>query len=68
MHSIFIVCVRSVIFYILELGGVGLIRGLPWGVSSLVEYTVVGADVAAVSGYSVVFIVKLGMISCTYCL
>lgn len=43
-------------------------QGFALGVSSFVEYTVVRVDVAAVSGYFVVFIVRLGMISCTYCL
>ena len=42
------VCARSFISFTVELKGVRLIRGLPRGVSSLVECTVVGADVAAV--------------------
>lgn len=62
------VCARSFISFIVELKGVRLIRGLPRGVSSLVECTVVGADVAAVRAYSVVSMVRLGMISCTYLL
>ena len=59
---------RSFVSFIVELKGVRLIRGLPRGVSSLVECTVVGADVAAVRAYSVVSMVRLGMISCTYLL
>lgn len=59
---------RTFISSIVELRGARLIRGLPRGVSSLVECTVVGADVAAVRGYSVVSMVRLGTISCTYLL
>lgn len=54
--------------HIFSLWGVRLIRGLPWGVSSLVECTIVKADVAAVRGYPVVSVVRPGMISCTYVL
>lgn len=59
-------CVRIFIFFIVELRGVRLIRGLPRGISSLVECTLVRTDVAAVRGYSVVSMVRLGLISCTY--
>lgn len=45
-----------------------LIRGLPRGVSSLVECSVAGADVAAVRGYPVVSMVRPGTISYTYLL
>lgn len=47
---------------------VRLLRGLPRGVSSLVECSVVWADVAGVRGYTVVSMVRLGMINCTYLL
>lgn len=60
--------VRTFISSIVELRGVRLIRGLPQGVSSLVECTIVRADVAAVRGCSVVSVVRLGAISCTYLL
>lgn len=56
---------RKCISSIVELRGVRLIRGLPRGVSSLVEFTVVGADVADVGGSSVVSVVRLGAINCT---
>lgn len=67
MHSV-CMCVRLFVPYIVEVRGARLIRGLPRGVSSLVECTVVGADVAAVRGYSVVSMVRLGMISFAYLL
>ena len=53
---------RKCISSIAELRGVRLIRGLPRGVSSLVEFTVVRTDVM---GYSVVSVVRPGAISCT---
>lgn len=61
-------CVNTCISSVFELRGVRLNRGLPRGVSSLLECTVVRADVAAVKGYSVVSVVRLGAISCTFLL
>lgn len=43
-------CARTFLSFSAELKGVSLIRDLPWGDSSLVKYTVVGADVAAEEG------------------
>lgn len=56
--------VRTFISVSAEQKGVSPVGGLPWGDSSLVEYTVVGADVAAEKGYSVVSVVRPGVISC----
>lgn len=55
------VCVRAHLFpLIVEVRGVRPIRGLPRGVSSLVESILFGADVAAARGYSAVSMVRLG--------
>lgn len=61
-------CVCAHLLSVFELKGVRLIGGLPRGVSSLLECTVVRADVAAVKGYSAVSVVRLGAISCAYLL
>lgn len=59
-------CVHKFISFCVELKSVRLIRGLPWGDSSLVKYTVAGVDVAAVRGYPAVTVVELGVIIYIY--